>query len=259
VDSATRTGKTDTIGFGMDLDTYLSRAWAELVLAALNRNAGQLLPGLGHNLHNYAHAFSMQMEMWSAAMGKTPDLPFSSQQRSLQRMVDMSTSFSRECRILSKRTEYTTLEPVSIHLPSVLDWLPEFWRHNLLFKHHVRFEVTLSGRIPEDITLRPAGLLYALEEGIKNAVESLGSWPQLQGEFSLALDVAEDNGWIAFALSSPTQLDPSIAPWQAGASTKPGHMGLGLPLLRICCHNLGWQCRLSGDDQTTTLLVAIPL
>jgi len=157
---------------------------------ALARNAGALIPGLVHNLHNFAHSLSMQMEMWESILVKNPDLPFSAQQRSFQRMTRTCSDFAADCSILSQRSDYSGFEPAFVLLSPALDWIKDFW--------------------------------------------------------------------INFALRSPTALDQGIDPWQAGSSTKPGHLGFGLPLLRIGCREMGWTCALTGDARATTLSFAVP-
>jgi hypothetical protein len=240
------------------INDFISANWPYLMREALDRNAGHLLPGLVHNLHNYAHSFSMQMEMWDMALEKNPNCPFSGQQRSLQRMTNSCSDFATECSILSQRSRYTEFEPTFISFASALDWIKSFWKHNLFFKHFVHLEIVFGDSIPDGVTLRPGGFIYALEEGLKNALESMNIRKKEVGVFVLHLDVMAEKECINFALRSPTALDQSIDPWQAGSSTKPGHLGFGLPLLRIGCREMGWYCRLTGDDRSTVLSFAVP-
>jgi hypothetical protein len=240
-------------------DTFLVPRWQAAVHAALARNAGELMAGLVHNLHNYAHTFSMQMEMWNSAQQRNPSASIFSQQRSLQRMTALSSDFARECSVLGDRSLYTGLEPSSIQLSSALNWLEGFWKHNLFFKHYVQLDIKMEGDTPAHLTIRPGMLIYGLEEGIKNGVESLTGTVEGQKVFNFDLEVTAKNACLNFTLRTPTVLDHSIDPWQAGASTKTDHLGLGLPLLQIVCRKMGWNCQLRGDDQSTSLHLALPL
>ncbi|MFO7878227.1 MAG: hypothetical protein R6U55_16795 [Desulfovermiculus sp.] len=245
----------DNSGF----EAFLSTRWQEAVHAALARNAGELVAGLVHNLHNYAHTFSMQMEMWNYALQRNPSASISSQQRSLQRMTALSSDFTHECSVLGDRTFYTGLEPTSIQLSSALHWLESFWRHNLFFKHHVQLDIHMGVQALTHLTIRPGMLIYGLEEGIKNGVESLTGTMEGQKVFHFDLEVTASSSFLSFILRSPTALDQSIDPWQAGTSTKEGHFGLGLPLLQIGCQKMGWNCQLHGDDRSTSLHLALPV
>lgn len=240
-------------------DVFLSPRWQEAVHAALARNAGELIAGLVHNLHNYAHTFSMQMDMWNNALQRNPNAPMSSQQRSLQRMTALSSDFSQECSVLGQRTFYAGLEPASIELSSALHWLETFWRHNLFFKHHVQLDINMGAHALTSLTIRPGMLIYGLEEGIKNGVESLTGKKESQKVFHFDLEVTASSSSLRLTLRSPTALDQSIDPWQAGTSTKEGHFGLGLPLLQVGCRKIGWDCQLCGDDQSTSLHLALPV
>ncbi|MFP4258742.1 MAG: hypothetical protein ACLFRE_07035 [Desulfovermiculus sp.] len=240
-------------------DTFLSLQWQAAVHAALARNAGELMAGLVHNLHNYAHTFSLQMDMWNNALQRNPNASISSQQRSLQRMTALSSDFNQECSVLGQRTFYTCLQPTSFQLSSALHWLESFWQHDLFFKHRVQLNINMGAHALNSLTIRPGLLIYGLEEGIKNGVESLNGEEEGQKVFQFDLDVIANSSSIRFTLRSPTVLDQSIDPWQAGTSTKTDHLGLGLPLLQIVCRKMGWNCQLRGDDQGTNLVLAVPL
>ncbi|MGM0759653.1 MAG: hypothetical protein ACQEUB_08090 [Thermodesulfobacteriota bacterium] len=241
------------------LEAFIVSRWKEALRAALNRNAGETLSGLVHNLHNYAHSLAMQMEMFNNVFEQSPSTPLSSQKRSLQRMTGLSLDFTQECSTLSLRASYTGCEPTCIELPEFLDWIQGFWRQNLFFKHHVQFHIHIGNEVPKHVHIAPGGLVYFLEEGMKNGLEALAGTPKNPQEVVCNLEVTREQGGLQLVLSTPTALDPSIDPWHVGSSTKNGHLGLGLPLLRICCREMGWKCRLTGDDQSTALSCALPL
>ncbi|MDZ7760463.1 MAG: hypothetical protein U5L00_09435 [Desulfovermiculus sp.] len=240
------------------VEAFLSTRWREAMQAALERNAGELLSGLAHNLHNYAHSFSMQMELLNNAWQRNPKSPLWSQKRSFERMTAFSSDFFSECSSLSDRPFYARFKPDSIDISSFLDWLQGFWRHNLFFKHHMQVDISLAQDVPKQVSLTPGGLLYCLEEGLKNGMESLAGTGGSQENFQIYLQIATGKEGLEFALHTPTSLDPGIDPWQVGTSTKPDHLGLGLPLLRIGCREMGWDCRLSDDDRSTTLSFTVP-
>jgi len=241
------------------LEAFIFARWKECLRAALNRNVGEILSGVVHNLNNYAHSLSMQMEVFNNVSERSPSTPLSSQKRSLQRMTGLSTDFTQECSTLSHRASYTECEPTCIDLPIFLDWLQNFWRHNLFFKHHVQFHIHMDDQVPKHIDIVPGGLVYFLEEGMKNGLEALADTPKKDQEVRCDLEITRDQGDLQFVLSTPTVLNPCIDPWHVGSSTKNGHLGLGLPLLRICCREMEWKCRLIGDDQSTALSCALPL
>jgi hypothetical protein len=174
-------------------------------------------------------------------------------------LTGFSSEFSSACAILSNRNVFTQFEPDRIDLVPFLDWLQAFWRHNLFFKHRIQLEISLDQEVPEQVLLFPGGLVYCLEEGLKNGMEPLVETGGNQANFHFQLKVTAGREGLEFALHTPTSLDPSLDHWQAGTSTKPGHLGLGLPLLRIGCREMGWQCRLSGDSSSTTLSFTVPL
>ncbi len=240
------------------IQTFLSTRWQKAMQAALERNAGELMPGLAHNLHNYAHSFSMQMELLYNAWQQNPEASLSSQQRSLQRMTGFSSDFSSACAILSNRNIFTQFEPDRVDLVPFLDWLQAFWRHNLFFKHRIQLDISLGQEVPEQVYLHPGGLVYCLEEGLKNGMESLAEAGGNQANYHFQLKVTAGREVLEFVLQTPTSLDPSLDHWQVGSSTKTGHLGLGLPLLRIGCREMDWECRLSGDSSLTTLSFTVP-
>lgn len=240
------------------IQAFLSARWQEAMLAALERNAGALMPGLAHNLHNYAHSFSMQMELLHNAWQRNPEASLSSQKRSLQRMIGFSSDFSSACAILSNRNVYTRFEPDRFDLLPLLDWLQAYWGHNLFFKHRIQLDISVGQEVPEQVLLLPGGLVYCLEEGMKNGMEPLAETGGNQANFHFQLKVGAGREGLEFALHTPTFLDPSLDHWQAGTSTKTGHLGLGLPLLQIGCREMGWDCRLSGDSCSTVLSITIP-
>ena len=237
----------------------LKAHWQTWVLSILNQNTGGLLGGLVHNLHNHAHTLSMQAEMWEHSLSKAPDAPASSLQRSFQRIQTLSSEFSGECRTLSERTHLQSFEPALLPVHNTLEWLKKFWVHNLFFKHHVQFMIQQDKQVPQAVTLPPAPFVFCLEEGLKNALEALPPEAAHTGQPSpLHLDILMTSSGMDFELTSPTSLTTSLDPWQPGVSSKTGHLGLGLPLLWICCEHMGWQCDLQGDPKSTTLRLVIP-
>ncbi len=65
---------------------------------------------------------------------------------------------------------YTRKDPAQVNLGQYLDWMLDFWRNNLHFKHRVNCTVQVESR-DMNLDLPSFCLTLCLEQGIRNEVE----------------------------------------------------------------------------------------
>ncbi|MFO8032921.1 MAG: hypothetical protein R6U22_10285 [Desulfohalobiaceae bacterium] len=228
-----------------------------LIQHYLLKNAGEMLPGLSHNLQNYVHAFRMQLELWEQRSQQGSDQLLAQSPKAMGRLQQTSQDLGSFCELLEQRSFYTALDKSPVHLERFCSWLRDFWKHNLFFKHQIQLELYTEGISGLSLLLPPYALTMCLEEVLKNALQAC-ALDNPQGEFQFRLQAEKQEQAVLINLISPTQPPQDLDPWEAGSSSKNGHLGLGLYLVQYLCRTQNWSCSLESNQQQTCFSLQIP-
>ncbi len=234
-------------------DKYPALADKYMMLAGV----GDMFSGMLHNLNNHVQILEMQHCMLKSRLESRPQAPASEYAEKMER-------FSRELSVLagnvhtnSEYVYYTRKEPAQINLGrQYADWILDFWRNNLHFKHRMNCTAQVECR-DVNLELPPFCLTICLEQGIRNAVEDF-RFRDPEQEREMALHISSyGEGGAFFRVDSQTALDEP-SPWEEGSSSKPGHLGMGLPVVRYICSCMGWSVDLKSKGNETRFELQIP-
>jgi hypothetical protein len=220
-------------------------------------NAGGLLPGVVHNLQNTVHATIMQLDLWKQHLELAPKPEQGVLQKTLSRLQAATQDQIRFCQDLEQRALFLreAETPVEVHL--FCDWLRRFWINDLFFKHHIALDLEVAPEAPATLNLPPLLLTLCLEEPLKNAIEEC-LLRDRQGQFAFSLQVHPCGSGALFSLHAETALPQDLDPWQEGATTKAGHLGLGLSLVGFVCSLVGWSCSLEEQGGQSVYSLKLP-
>lgn len=232
----------------------IEQAPHSLVLHYLSQNAGQLLPGLGHNLQNHVHPLKIQLELLVQLAAQAGPQA----QKGISRLQQTSQKLQELCSQIEQRSWYTGQEPSPVDLEHFCCWLREFWKHNLFFKHQVSLELVTRDISGLSMLLPPYALTMCLEEGLKNALEACRQ-EDPEKERQLRLQVKRTEQGLLLELTSPAGLPQGLNPWEPGSSSKEGHLGLGLYLVQYLCRLQDWSCVLEGENSSSRFALLLAL
>ncbi len=216
---------------------------------------GQKMHGLIHNLNNQVHVMHLQVAMLEARSDSSGDEPLSGFKdkiakfaRSTSKIVDILQK-NGQCSFFSQKSQN------QINIRDYLDWLVEFWDNDLYFKHNISCELFIEDS-GINLQIPPFYLTLCLEQGISNAVEAYQAAGPA-GKHKLLINVSKKNKGMDLSISSFTEV-PNLDPWLAGSSSKPGHLGMGLPLSAFLAGRMGWKIDLQTSSNKTQLMISIP-
>ena len=231
-------------------DKYM--ALAEMYLFAA---VGQKVSGLIHNLNNHVHVADMQLAMLvtkSAASGDKPLADFK------DRLTRASGATSMLAEILNQNSRfsfYTQKSEIPFNLPEYLEWLLEFWDNDQFFKHKVSCELIIE--TPGlHIKTTPFHLTSCLEQAIRNAVEACQE-SGAEGGYKMQIRAHPFEKGVAVAVKSFTRV-PELDPWLEGSSSRPGRLGMGLPVCAWLASRMNWDIKLNRGAAETDFIVSIP-
>ena len=235
----------------MNRDKY--PALAEKYMLA---GVGEMFSGMLHNLNNHVQILEMQYSMLKSRMESQPQSPVSDYIERIERSSRELSGLAGNVHANAEYVYYTRKDPAQVNLDQYMNWLLEFWRNNLHFKHMVNCSLEVQSR---DINLEipPFCLTLCLEQGIRNAVEDfMVAAPEQERKMALHI-TSHGKGGAFLQVASQTTL-PELDPWEEGSSSKPGHLGLGLSVVEYICSCMGWEADLKSKQDETRFELKIP-
>ncbi|WP_028575637.1 hypothetical protein [Desulfonatronovibrio hydrogenovorans] len=236
----------------MKLTNEQYMALAEMYLMA---GQGGKINGLIHNLNNFIHVVDMQLSMLVAKSGSSPKEPLGKFQDKLSRSAGGTAKMVAALHKNGQCAFYSQKSPVQINVAEYIGWLIEFWENDLYFKHKITCEQD-TGADDINILVPAFHLTLCLEQGIRNAVEA---YQEMDGsrESRIVIRAALQGEGIDLSVSSRTRM-PDLDPWLEGSSSKPEHLGMGLPVSAYAAGLLGWKLDLQTGNEEVTFKVSIP-
>jgi len=231
-------------------DKYM--ALAEMYFWA---GTGKKVKGLIHNLNNHVHVADMYLSMLASRSASSGDQPLAGFKDKLSRAAGATARIVGSLQENGQLTFFSQKNQALINIRDYLEWLLEFWKNDLFFKHEISCELIFENH---DINLRviPYYLTLCLEQGIGNAVEAYQE-TGLTNKHKLLIYVVSEKKRLDLTVKSFTQV-PDLNPWLEGSSSKPGHLGMGLPLSAYLAESMGWHIDLQGGRSETNLLISVP-
>lgn len=216
---------------------------------------GRKVNGLIHNLNNYIHVVDMQMSMLVAKAGSAGEQPLSSYEGKLSKSAAGMSRIVKALQNNGQCSFYAQKEPAQINIADFLAWLLEFWNNDLFFKHKIFSELNVEAE-SINLLVSPFHLTVCLEQGIKNVLEAYQEIDEPgNNRLLINADVLDEN--VNIEILSFTSI-PDLNPWEEGSSTKPGHLGMGLPVAAFVANDMGWNVDLHCDGEKTVYSVLIP-
>ncbi len=225
-------------------DTYL---WAGM---------GQKIHGLIHNLNNHAHVMDMQVNMLAAKADSSADEPLKAYEDKLARLANGTASIVENLQKNGRCSFFAQKSQTQINVHDFLSWMVDFWGNDLFFKHHISCRLFHEDQ-GINLQMPPFYLTLCLEQGIRNVVEACHEMESSKKHRLQIRALPAGNGGVKIILQSSTQV-PDLDPWAQGSSSKPGHLGMGLPLAAFLAGRMGWSINLSKGESETGLEIIIP-
>lgn len=232
-------------------------SWQTWVPLYLQCYAGLKIPGITHNLNNYIHILDMQVSLLSSKCNSKPDTPISDYRDRLDKINENNHNLLDFLHINSNWSFYTQKERIQTGIPDFIDWLTRFWTNDLFCKHKISIEIELEDNLP-NLDLPALTLTFCMDQALSNATEAC-CLINPDVEQNIALNAAAEKNGVRLSLVSPQPMamDENTA-WQAGTSSKEGHLGLGLYLIQDMCADLGWETRIITGAESTEFHLLIP-
>ncbi|MBT8764049.1 HAMP domain-containing histidine kinase [Desulfohalobiaceae bacterium Ax17] len=221
----------------------------------LDASCGGKLYGLMHNLNNVAHILDMQLALLNSVLTKNPLTTLKDQSKRLGYLNQGSKKLLQALDLNSQRAFYLQQDQVEASPNDFLHWLEAFWQNDLFFKHKVKCQFNLAQNIPV-IECPAFALTFCIEHALANAVEAYKQ-KDPESEHDLVIMVLPYGNGVEFKIISRTKLSVQD-PWQPWQTTKPGHLGLGLTLIKFLCSRLNWTASLTGENGDTVFSLKIP-
>ncbi|WP_291322667.1 hypothetical protein [Desulfonatronospira sp.] len=237
----------------MKLSPDKYQALADMYMQA---GLGDMFSGSIHNLSNHVQILDMQLNMLNSLLEKDPEDKSS---RIFEKVDCLSRELSglrSSLRCNSEYSYYTRKEPAQVNVDQYIKWFLAFRRNCLYFKHKILCRPQVERR-DINLDLPPFYLTICLDQGIRNALEEFRiKAPEQDNDLVFHAGPAGTGGAV-FLIISKTRLQ-DIDPWEVGSSSKPGHLGMGLPLVEHLCRRLGWQVTLQANEEDTRFQLQIP-
>jgi signal transduction histidine kinase len=230
--------------------------WRILARTYLAANAGRQLPGMTHNANNFCHVLEMQLELFQSKIQRDPALAAGELAPKFSRLTQAVDKLTSMLKDNEQHTFYTEENPTLLDIPHFVAWLNRFWTCNMFFKHKLTKNIICPDDLPA-LHLPPFILTLSLDEALKNAIEACtDNDPQAHQE--ITLEITPHVRGAAFILISPSMLPKNLDPWAEGSTSKPNHLGLGLPMVKALAEEVGWSVYLTTEGETTTFRLEIP-
>lgn len=216
---------------------------------------GRKVSGLIHNLNNYIHVVDMQMAMLVAKAGSSGDQPLAAFESKLSKSAKGMSRIVKALQNNGQCSFYAQKDPAQINIADFLEWLMQFWENDLFFKHKVSCELNVK-EVSLNLLVSPFHLTVCLEQGIRNVLEAYQEIDDPdRNRLLISVDVLDEN--VNIEILSFTGI-PDLNPWEEGSSSKPGHLGMGLPVAAFVAKDMGCTIDLHGDGEKTVYSVLIP-
>ncbi|MFO7818509.1 MAG: GHKL domain-containing protein [Thermodesulfobacteriota bacterium] len=231
--------------------------WETWIPFYLQNYAGQKIPGITHNLNNYVHILDMQLSLLNSKTQSKPDSPISDYRSRIQKVNENTGNLMHFMQLNSNWSFYSQKERIQTSIPDFIDWLVTFWDNDLYCKHKITIDTELGDNLP-NLDLPAYTLTFCMEQPLANAVEACRV-KDAEQEQNIAIRAAAQKNGVLFHLTSPTilEVDDKDA-WNSGTTSKKGHLGLGLYLVRAVCRDLGWEAKIWEDHEATNYELLIP-
>jgi len=230
--------------------------WRMLARTYLAANAGRQLPGMTHNANNFCHVLEMQLELFQNKIQRNPALAAGELAPKFSRLTQAVDRIAGILKDNEQHTFYTEETPNLLDIPLFIAWLNRFWTCNLFFKHKLTKNIICPDSLPA-LHLPPFILTLSLDEALKNAIEACAD-NDLHAQQEITLEIAPHVRGAAFILVSPSTLPKDLDPWADGSTSKPNHLGLGLPMVKALAEQVGWSVYLTTEGEKTTFRLEIP-
>lgn len=116
----------------------------------------------------------------------------------------------------------------------------------------VRPRITLHGPIPLRATGDPGLIRLALRNATQNAIEAAIADFAAAPEITVAWDSTDRDYWIAVIDNGPGVSAPAISAFEIGTTTKRGHLGMGLALVKRAATSLKGSVVLESSEPGST-------
>ena len=230
--------------------------WRMLARTYLAANAGRQLPGMTHNANNFCHVLEMQLELFQNKIQRNPALAAGELAPKFSRLTQAVDRIAGILKDNEQHTFYTEETPNLLDIPLFIAWLNRFWTCNLFFKHKLTRHIICPDNLPV-LRIPPYILTLSMDEALKNIIEACTDKdPNKQQE--MTLEITPHKEGAAFILTGPSTLPENLDPWGEGTTSKPGHLGLGLPMVKVLTEHVGWSVDLETDGEKTIFRLEIP-
>ncbi len=217
---------------------------------------GEMFYGMLHNLNNHVQVLEMQHSMLESRLESGSQAFSQEYAEKMQRLSREISGLAENMQTNSEHVYYTRKEPAQVNLAQYVDWMLKFWRNNLHFKHRVKCTAQVKS-LDINLELPPFCLTLCLEQGIRNAVEDfMLHYPEQDREMVLHTASFGEQGGLLRIVSQSELREPD--PWNEGSSNKPGHLGMGLPLVEYICSCMGWEAAIESKNNETCFELKIP-
>ena len=217
---------------------------------------GEMFSGMLHNLNNHVQILEMQHSMLKSRLESGPQTPIQEYAQKIEHFSREITGLAENVHTNAEHVYYTRKDQAQVNMGQYVDWLMNFWRNNPYFKHRVNCTVQVQSR-DINLELPPFCLTLCLEQGIRNAVEDYTLlYPDQERSLALHAESSGDKGAFFRIVSQSELREPE--PWKEGSSSKPDHLGMGLPVVEYICNCMGWEVELRNKQDEAWFELKIP-
>jgi hypothetical protein len=234
---------------------FSTEQYPALIRYYLAATCGSKLPGLSHNLNNFVHVLNMQLTLLDSIQARKPDTLLVDQSKKIKKLSQGTQKLAHAIDIMSQRSFYLQEDIVSTSPAEFLSWLHDFWQNDLFFKHNINCHLDCASDVPT-LELPAFALTFCVEQPLINAVEAY-KLKDPEAKHDLEIKVSAHKKGIELQIISDTNLTLQD-PWQPCQTTKSGHLGLGLPLIKFLCSRLNWIATLMEESGKTCFSLSIP-
>ncbi|MFP4658100.1 MAG: sensor histidine kinase [Desulfonatronovibrionaceae bacterium] len=232
-------------------------SWQTWVPWYLCRDAGRKIPGITHNLNNFVHIIDMQTSLLQSKSISKPESPISEHEGRIQKMGETNQGLLEFIQVSSNWSFYSQKERIQTGIPEFMDWLLNFWKNDLFFKHKIKADISLGDNLPH-LDIPAVTLTFAVQEALSNAVDAC-RLRDSENEQEIGIRAEPEQNGVRVRINSPVAMDlDTQSAWEPCTGTKRGHPGLGLYLIREMCNDLGWTPSIDSHPQGTEFSLLIP-
>ena len=267
--------RTEGTGARLSPADSLERALAELVRYYRHSSAGRLVTGIVHRMNTPLQVLSFQMELLEqknleeleimagcpspAAAKLTPLHDYRREKiRQVRAEIDKLRDLSR--RLLLQGVHEDAPDKQSLDLNQLCQEELELYQAHPFFQHRVAKEIRLQPGLP-----RLSGHYLDFSQSFRNLLDNaLEAMEGAEGAARRELTVAtsrEDGGLLLAIGDTGPGISPEVQPliFQPFFSTKPGHAGLGLFMVRRLLAHYGAQITVESAPGATWVRMRLPV